>query len=113
MSYDIWLYIPVDTGATEPQTWTFDVGNHSSNVAGIWRAALGDSLSTLDGWVAGNCIEPLEKAIGYMRAPSNIPSLKAMEPANGWGTYGSALVYLEKFLNACRAHPKCRVKMSY
>jgi len=105
VSYDIWLSI--DTGIEERSV--VDVGNYTSNVAGMWTKALGYSLSKLENEKANDCIKDLRKAIADMEDKPN--EYKEMNPSNGWGDYEGALSYLRKLLDACVKNPKCKIKI--
>ena len=107
MSYDIDLVI--DTGVEERTVVT--VGNYTSNVAGMWKKALGYSLRELDNKKADSCIEDLRKAIANME--DNPKEYKEMNPPNGWGDYEGALNYLRKLLDACVKNPKCKIDIFY
>lgn len=101
MSYDVSLGTHVRT------RWytIIDVGNMTSNVAGMWRLASPDTdgLKGLHGMTADQAIQPLSRAILRMRADPEayIP----LTPSNGWGSYDGALQFLTEVLAACRAHP--------
>jgi hypothetical protein len=106
MSYDIWLTI--DTGGGESPC-VFDVGNYTSNVSDVWTKALGFPLHDLNDRMAGECIEPLTRAVLSMNDPANEADYQAMNPSNRWGSFEGAREYLEKLLEGCKRHPKTRV----
>lgn len=112
MSYDIALFIDVDTGGPEPvRFWPGGPGDYTSNVSGMWAHALGYSLSDLDGKKAGDCTADLKRAVADMIA--NPAVYEAMNPPNGWGDYAGALEYLRDLRDACVAHPKATVDVSH
>lgn len=112
MSYDISLYIQVDTGGPEPIEYCVDdVGNYTSNVSRMWTDALGHRLADLKGKTAGDCADGLKRAVADMEARPD--HYRAMDPPNGWGCYEGALSYLRSLLVACLAHPKAEIHISH
>lgn len=109
MSYDIDLVI--DTGAGFPASIT-EVGNYTSNVAGIWAEALGFPLADLDGKNAGESVAALDAAIAALRDPERRAAFERLEPDNGWGDLGGALNYIIKLACSCRTHPKTTIRIS-
>lgn len=125
MSYKV--YLTIDTGGVEPHV-VVEVGSFAENVnpmyekafqaAGMpkndkWASVLEapleineNTLQYLDGLTAGEAIPCLERAIGHMIDPTNVPAYKQMNPTNGWGSYDTALQKLRYFLSCCRLHPK-------
>jgi hypothetical protein len=101
MSYDISL------GTYVRDRWydIIDVGNMTSNVAGMWRLASPDTdgLKGLHGKTAGEAIGPLSKAVLRMRADPD--AYMPLVPANGWGSYDGAMEFMSEILKACREHP--------
>ena len=101
MSYDVSL------GTDVKGHWynIIDVGNMTSNVAGMWRLASPDTdgLAGLDGMQAADAIDHLSKAVLRMRADPDayIP----LTPSNGWGSYEGAMQFLQDVLKACRKDP--------
>lgn len=112
MSYDIALYLKVDTGGSEPVDYcAADIGNYTANVSGMWTDALGYRLADLKGRTAGDCTDDLRRAVADMQ---NRPDhYRAMNPPNGWGDYEGALAYLRQLHDACCAHPKATVHISH
>ncbi len=113
MSYDISLYLDnLDTGGPEPITYCVDdIGNYTSNVAGMWDDALGHRLADLNGKNAGDSHPRLAQAVANMHAEED--RYRAMNPRNGWGGYDGALDYLTRLRDACAAHPKARIYISH
>lgn len=108
MSYDI--YLDIDTGGTEPTT-VHTVGNYTTNVAPMWRTALGHPLYELHGRNAADAVPVLDTAIAAMQA--NPDGYRAMNPSNGWGDYDGALDYLQRLRAGCAAHPKTSIYVSH
>jgi hypothetical protein len=110
MSYNVYVYIPaaVDPDA-EAILWE---GNYTSNVAPMWRKAIGDNLGrTIDMLPFASTVQPiLAKGIKRMRA--NPDEYRAMNSENGWGNYEGALAFLEEIEHACRNYPMARVRAS-
>jgi hypothetical protein len=112
VSYDISLYLKVDTGGPEPITiWPADIGNYTANVSRMWTEALGYPLSDLTDKTAGDCRADLERAVTDMTA--NPAKYQAMNPSNGWGNYDGALTYLDRLREACLAHPNALIHISH
>lgn len=119
MSYD--TSIVIDTGG-EYLAEICDIGNMTSNIGGMYYAALpgpypgggryngtGESrpsggLPGLSGLPCADAIPILREGIAYMNANAN--EMRTMEPENGWGSYEGALSYLCKILAACEQHPR-------
>jgi hypothetical protein len=112
VSYDISLYITVDTGGAEPHKfYPADIGNYTGNVSGMWTEALGYCLADLEDKTAGDYIDDLNRAVADMEA--NPAKYEAMNPANGWGNYNGALDYLRRLRDACTAHAKATIYISH
>lgn len=112
MSYDIHLYMEIDTGGDEPADITLaDVGNYTSNVAPMWAEALGHSLSEFKDQIAGSCLPALARAIADME--TRWEYYRDMNPPNGWGNVDGALEYLRDLHAACTAHPKATIYISH
>lgn len=101
MSYDVSL------GTYVRDRWyeIIEIGNMTSNVAGMWRLASPntDGLKGLHGKRAGEAIQPLSQAILRMRADPD--AYVPLEPSNGWGSYQGAMDFMEQILKQCRQHP--------
>ncbi|MFB9485547.1 hypothetical protein ACFFSH_40265 [Streptomyces filamentosus] len=112
MSYDISLYLQVDTGDPEPIDYcAAEIGNYTTNVAGMWHDALGHRLADLHGRRAGDCSDALTRAVHDMQQRPD--HYQAMNPRNGWGDYEGALDYLARLRIACLAHPAAEIHISH
>lgn len=112
MSYDISLYMTVDTGGSQPvEICLADIGNYTSNVSRMWHEALGHRLADLDGRRAWNVTTDLQRAVLDMEMHPSV--YRAMNPPNGWGDYDGALDYLRRLRDACIAHPKATIHISH
>lgn len=115
MSYDVWLTVIQNEAGDE--TTVIDVGNYTSNVADMWREALGGERGLADvieaSPVAHSLVAPLFNAVTAMEIDPE--TYRAMNPDNGWGDYEGALDYLRRIADACRTmslHPACFVRVS-
>jgi hypothetical protein len=119
MSWNV--YLMVDTGGPEPAV-VADVGNHTTNTAGMWDHAwrvsgdpfwgdwtsFGDYLATKpEGWLAGDITANILKEM-----LKNPDTYRALNPDNGWGSYESALKFLFEIRLACALHPNAYVSLS-
>jgi hypothetical protein len=117
MSYDINLETtPVEeechhcdgTGrvtSSDELTWW----NYTSNCAGMWRKA-GADLAAFHGKPASECTPSLKSAIEAME--NDPETFRAMNPANGWGSYDSLLEALKTLLKDFQEHPDAIVRVS-
>lgn len=106
MSYDIWLEI--DTGGAEPAQ--IDTSrNMTSNVAPMWRKA-GAELAEFHGRPAGEVLPLLRVAVAAME--DDPEPYRAMNPANGWGSYETCLGFLRDLVADFAAHPRATVVVS-
>ena len=108
MSYDVRLMI--DTGKGEvPVT---ENRNYTYNVYAMLRLAFDeeDGINALEGSLAEDCIKGLQKALAAMQ---NAPrKYEALNPANGWGSYGGCLRWLETILADCEQHPLATLRIT-
>lgn len=117
MSYDIGIevdghYIDADGLPTLEDFAGEQHGNHTSNAVRSYRAALpdGKGLPDLNGLPCPEAAELLAVGVKHMEEHPN--EHRALAPANGWGTYESALNYLRFALALCRAFPSARFSVS-
>jgi len=125
VSYDVTLYMPCESrpcyrcpcGAdhmTPAEEEVFST-NYTSNCSQMWDEAgcrLRDwAYGKAAGRNASTLIEPLRTAIATMETdPERFLAME--EGNNGWGHYGTALVWLRSILDACLEHPEARVYVS-
>lgn len=76
------------------------------NYAPMWRAA-GFSLRDFDGKTGAQVAVVLGPAVAAMEADP--VRFRALEPANGWGTYDGAMPYLRDLLRIVTERPECVV----
>ena len=106
MSYDVSLVI--DTGGPEPAE-VLEVGNYTSNVVRMWQWALGVRLVDYDGVPCERAIAPLKDGVRRMEADPDFYRPLTRNP--DWGDYEGALDFLKRIVEACEAHPKCRLRI--
>lgn len=105
MSYDVTFGYPKNY---PEETWR----NYTSNVAPMWRDALGDDLGGLIDTLGNrnaDLIPFLELGVAQMETYPD--RYRAMNPANEWGDYSGALAYLRWMLEMCRAVPDGNVSV--
>lgn len=105
MSYDV--YLVVQTGPAASAV-VFE-SNHTSNTSPMWRAA-GCDLAEAHGKTAPELAAQLTRAVADME--SRPEHYRPMNPANGWGSYDTALTFLRELLAACELHTFARVEVS-
>lgn len=113
MSLDIWLCVRVDTGvgfAEEIPINGTDL-NITHNVVPMWRkAGVYDALYKSDGDEAGKHLSVLRSGLASMQDARE--EYEKLNPANGWGSYGSALDFLGKWIAICARRPKATISVS-
>lgn len=111
MSLDIWLTIKVDVGIKELYNLTLYHANYTHNITPMWHlAGVYDILYNSNNKQCGQFIEMLEKGIVDMHIRSE--EYIKLNPTNRWGSYKSALPWLEEFTTACKKYPKAVIKIS-
>jgi len=114
MSLNVYLEVSVDTGGKEPHVIELYDANITHNLgpmadaAGIYYHLWRPEEIGIN--TAGQLIEQLEK--GLERLKSNRRRFESFNPANGWGTYEGFVSFVEKYLQACKDHPKAEVIVS-
>lgn len=102
MSYDIWATV-------EPAPNRFvtgiDLGNCTSNVSRMWRAACPslDGLAGIDGKTGEEVCEQLLRGLRFMYKQRR--KLEEMNPDNGWGSFPGAFRYFASVAKVARDHP--------
>jgi hypothetical protein len=82
----------------EREFWS---GSHTRNTGPMWTDVLGDTLANT---IKNNPNLFELSAIlldGITKMKDNPEKYQAMNPPNGWGTYDSALDYLEQIYHMC------------
>lgn len=97
---------------------SYDIGvgaqmnrNMTSNVSKMWDRAMPElNLRDMGGKTGAECLPHLEA--GMLDMAQNRSRYEAMQPENGWGSYGGALSVLVEMACACRAEPNAIVYVS-
>lgn len=105
MSYDV--HMEINTGLR--MATVEDVGNYTANVSPMYRKAIDGGLKALHGLTGKEATPTLRKAIEHME--DNWKDMLVLNPKNGWGDAAGALRYLRMISDACREHPKARIRI--
>lgn len=105
MSLDV--YLSVDGERVYERNITHNV-NVMADAAGcymhLWRP---DEIGITK---AIELIDPLER--GLVALISEPDKYEAMNPSNGWGSYGGLLAFVASYLSACKNYPNADVEVS-
>jgi len=111
MSLDVWLYMEVDTGGQEPECVELFDANITHNLGGMAdRAGIYKALWHPDeeGYkLAGDIIGVVECGLALMKEDPD--GYKEFDAPNGWGLYEHFVPWVERYLEACKAHPKAMI----
>jgi hypothetical protein len=109
MSLDISLTNPTDHSIYEDVPDANGLSrpfNCTHNVVPMWTAAgVYDALYMSEGERAAEILPELKAGLVKFKDPSLAPVLFFLNPSNGWGSYESALKFLERFTAHCERHP--------
>ncbi len=110
MGWDCNVGASVDLGGSEP-FWVevFDQG-HTFNVMAMFKEAGAVPPRDWNDRLAGDLIETLENNLALFA--QHRTALEALNPANGWGSYQSAVTWQQNLLDACRRAPKAKVTVT-
>ena len=114
MSLDVGLTIEVDTGGKEKYTVELFDANITHNLgemadmAGIYEACW--HPEQIGAVVAGDIIKQLEHGLCMLKCFPNFYSL--FNSPNGWGLYKNFVPWVERYLEACKAHPNSTIGVS-
>lgn len=116
MSLDLYLVAYADTGAKEPARIEVWHGNQTHNLTKMAHAA--DLYTVL--WRPEERDPPIRfayQAIPLLKAgidamQTTPKRFEALNPENGWGSYGGLLGFAESFLKACEEHPLAKIEVS-
>ena len=108
---DVWLSIEVDTGngPKEIDVWYDCITDNLAKMAKL--ANLYQTIWEPKWSKAKSQISPLEKGIEQLKNKDGLDMYKALESRHLWGTYDTLLRFSEKYLRACKEHPKCKVNV--
>ena len=59
---------------------------------------------------AGQLIGPLTAGLEKLRAEPQM--FERHNPANGWGSYGGLVRFVDEYLDACKQHPAATIRVS-
>jgi hypothetical protein len=126
LSYD--TDVRIDAGSGELSE-VAEVGNITSNIGRMFYAAMpgpfegggrydgtGEpeargGLTGLSGLLCRDALPFIAAGLDAMR--DREVEMRAMEPGNGWGSYGGALQYLQKTYEACERHPNATLCVNW
>ncbi len=114
MSLDVYLEIEVDTGGKEKTVINLYESNITHNLnemameAGIYHAFW--RPEEIDGVYAEDIIPVLEGGLKMLEKDPK--KYKKFNPENGWGDYEGLIGFAQKYLDACRQHPKAKIRTS-
>lgn len=111
MSLSVFLEVYADTGGSEPHRVELYWANITHNLnrmaqeAGVYQHLWRPEEIGIER--AEQLIEPLTKALETLKAEPG--RFTALNPENGWGSYDGFVPWIERYLAACKEHPKARV----
>jgi hypothetical protein len=108
MSWDVWLTTEVDGHEITVDGPGFNYTHNCNQM--IRDAGLTEWPYDVDGWKAGELGQRLDDAIKVLE--SDPKRFRAMDPANGWGSYDSLLPVIREVRDHCRTYPSTKVRMS-
>jgi hypothetical protein len=106
MSYNVNFLI--DTGAPDLQS-VADF-NFTSNCQPMFAMAIDGGLWALHGKGARYCAETLRAALHDMQQRQC--EYKELDPANGWGSFDSAFLFVQTLFEASIVHKNCIITVS-
>lgn len=105
------LVVVVSDKVTTTEVFTANIThnlNTMAELAGLYRYLWRpDELGII---YASDLISPL--ATGLVLLTENPDKYKALNPANGWGTYEGLVHFVAKYLSACIQYPNSKVNVS-
>ena len=85
--------------------------NYTHNVVSMWNlAGVYDALYMSAGRLAKDILPALKSGLIDMK--TNPDPYKAMNPENGWGSYETAVPWLEALIAACEENPESIIGVS-
>ena len=114
MSLDVWLYMDIDTGGKELKQIELFEANITHNLTGMADAAgIYTALwhpEDMGAKYAGDIVGVIEKGLEKMK--SDPEKFEAYNAHNGWGLYEHFVPWVEKYLEACKEHPRALIGVS-
>jgi hypothetical protein len=107
MSYDVDLVIK---NALGENFTVVEVGNYTTNVAPMWKKALGYPLRDLHKRRAGDVVDEIAAAVAVMVCEPE--QFREMNPDNGCGDNVGAMQYLVRLYEGCRRWPDATIHVS-
>lgn len=105
MSLDIYLEGP-ETVLVEKYS-----ANYTHNVTPMWNlAGVYAALYMSEGMSANYILPTLRAGLADMKMCPD--KYKALDPANGWGSYETAVPWLEELIAACEENPESIIGVS-
>ena len=114
MSLDVCLYIDVDTGGNELRRMYLFEANITHNLgemakeAGIYKQLW--RPDEIEAKQAKDIIKDVESGLKLMK--SDRPRFEKFNPQHGWGSYGNFVLWVEEYLEACKADPESFIYVS-
>lgn len=103
----LYVYLSVDGERVYERNITHNV-NVMAKAAGcymeLWRP---DEIGITK---ASELVQPLERGLFALIAEPD--KYEAMNPSNGWGSYGGLLAFVARYLSACKNYPNADVEVS-
>ncbi len=85
--------------------------NMTHNVVPMWKkAGIYDSVYNSEGRRAGDVAKELYGGFVHMKEEPEI--FEKLNPSNGWGSYDTAVEFLEELISACNEHPDGVIRIS-
>lgn len=112
MSLDVYLYVEVDTGSknlTETELYWANITHNLTGMAeeaGIYEALW--SPEEIGAKFASDIVPLLEH--GLKKLKEDPASYQSFNAPNGWGTYEHFVPFVQQYLDACREHPKAKIR---
>jgi hypothetical protein len=77
----------------------------------MWTpAGIYEDIYESEGKCASDVIENLGRGLANMKA--RLEEYQKLNPENGWGSYETALAFLEEIINACEEYPDATIRIS-
>jgi len=112
MSLDVYLDLPrCPKCGVRPEGFRANITHNLGGMAeeaGIYKVVWRPEENGIE--KAEQLIGPLKVAIAKMGAEPE--RFKAFDSSNGWGLYDHFLLWLERYLGACREYPSAAVRAS-
>ncbi len=113
MSLDVELYIEVDTGGSKPTRIELFSANITHNLGRMAQEAgiylhLWHPEQLIGVVFAGDIVKDVEVGLADMK--SDPERFEKFNASNGWGLYKHFVPWVERYLCACKEHPKAIIE---